>query len=198
MRKLPLPAISFALALLTTGFKISDRGENKPTVQSFFGGSHYVRAIPSNDYGDEGRTRVFRVKKDKDELLEEFPVYMRGDVFLGWSPLAGKWVVVHVEPTRITGNDDWLKLGAVSRLAFYMGGMKTQSYSDADLEQMGLKQKVQTLAQKRADNFVVRGIRQIPRTNHYVFVIERTAVNGGDSEEIRFDITTGKKFRNRK
>ena len=66
---------------------------------------------------------------------------MRGELYLGWSPLAGKWYVVHVEPQRITSNDDYRKLGRVSRLAFYMGGKKIHSYSQEDLDKMGLQRK---------------------------------------------------------
>lgn len=177
--------------LLTAGFKIAGRGENRPTVQSAFGGAIYVRSVPSSDFGDAGKTQVFRVKKDQDELLDEYPVFMRGELYLGWSPLAGKWCLVHVEPERITSNDDYRKLGKVSRLAFYMGGKELHSYSGEDLGEMGLDRKVQTLVHRQPGQFLVHGIRQVPRTNDYVFVIERTGKPGSDSQEIRLDITTG-------
>lgn len=181
-----------SLVLLTTGFKISGRGENRPTVQSAFDGSYYVRSVPSEDYGDEGKTQVFRVRNDQDELLDEYPVYMRGNLYLGWSPLAGKWCLVHLEPERIKSNNDYAKVGKVSRLAFYMGGKKLGAYSGEDLVKMGLKRKVQTLIYKQPGQFLVRGIRQVPRTNHYVFVIEKIGAPGSAPEEIRLDITTGK------
>ena len=117
---------------------------------------------------------------------------MRGELYLGWSPLAGKWYVVHVEPQRITSNDDYRKLGRVSRLAFYMGGKKIHSYSQEDLDKMGLQRKVQTLVHRQTGQFLVRGIRQIPRTNHYVFVIEKISANGHEPVALHLDITTGK------
>ena len=192
MRKLFPPAIAMTLALLTTGFKIAGKGENRPTVQSAFGGAYYVRSVPDGDFGNKGKTQVFRVKRDLDELLDEYPVYMRGDLYLGWSPLAGKWCLVHLEPERITSNDDSRKLGKVSRLTFYRGGKKIHTYSGAALEKMGLKRSVQTLVHKQPGQFLVHGIRQVPRTNHYVFVIEKIGAPGSDPEKIWLDITTGK------
>ena len=192
MRKSLLPIVAVTLALLSTGFKISGKGENRPTVQSAFGGAYYVRSVPGADFGTEGKTQVFRVRKDEDELLDEYPVFMRGELFLGWSPLAGKWCLVHLEPERIRSNDDYTKLGKVSRLTFYMGGKKLHAYSGEELEKMGLKRKVQTLVYRQPGQFLVHGIRQVPRTNHYVFVIEKNGAPGNNPEEILLDITTGK------
>lgn len=184
------------LVFLTAGFKTAGRGENRPTVQSAFGGAYCVRSVPSGDYGDAGKTQVFRVKGNQDELLDEYPVFMRGELYLGWSPLAGEWCLVHVEPERIASNDDYRKLGKVSRLAFYMGGVKLHSYSGEDLGKMGLNRKVQTLVHRQPGQFLVRGIRQVPRTNEYVFVIETTGKPGSDSQKIQLDITTGQALKN--
>jgi predicted small secreted protein len=182
------------VCLLTTGFTMSGAGENYPTVQSAFDGGYYVRSIPTKDYGIEGKTQVFRVKRDGDELLDEYPLYMRGELYLGWSPTAGKYCLVHVEPERITSVDDFSKLGKVSRLAFYMGGNELFAYTDHDLEKMGLQQHVQTLANPQPGQFVIRGIQQIPSTNQYVFEIQKTTKTGQDTEKLLLDITTGKIF----
>ena len=56
--------------------------ENIPTVQSAFGGSYYVRSIPAEAIGNKGKTQVFKVKSSGDELLDEYPVYMRGELYL--------------------------------------------------------------------------------------------------------------------
>jgi hypothetical protein len=56
---------------------MSCRGENRPTVQSAFDGTYYVRSVPSTDYGTEGKTQVFKVRSNGDELVDEYPVYMR-------------------------------------------------------------------------------------------------------------------------
>jgi len=41
---------------------------------------------------------------------------------------------------------------------------------------------------------MANGIQQVPGTNHYVFVIEKTAEQGKGIETISLDITTGKIF----
>ena len=187
--------MAIAVVGLTTGFQMRGAGENRPIVQSAFGGSYYVRSVPSADFGTEGKTQVFAVKREGDELLDEYPVYMRGELYLGWSPLSGKWCLVHLEPERITSNNDGWKLGKVSRLAFYSGGKELLTYKAEDLEKMALKEHVPTLVHRRRGQFMVHGIRQIPQTNHYVFVIEKTTETGSDTETISLDITTGRIFR---
>src|SRR5438552_3365315 len=174
--------IGIASVLLMTGFKMAGHGENQPTVQSTFGGAFYLRSIPSSDYGTEGKTQVFRVRKNGDELLDEYPVYMRGELHLGWSPTLGKYCLVHVEPERITSNNDLAKIGKVSCLSFYMGGKELAAYAVKDLEKMGLKDKVQTLVYRHAGQFMVVGIQQVAGTNDYVFVIEKVAEAGKGTE----------------
>lgn len=186
--------IGTACVFLTTGFKMSGRGENHATVQSAFGGTYYVRSVPSSDYGTEGKTQVFKVRSNGDELVDEYPVYMRGELYLGWDAIAGKWCLVHLEPERITSNNDFAKVGKVSRLAFYTGGREIMAYTGKDLEEMGLKQKVQTFAYRQRGQFMVRGIQQVPGTNHYVFVIEKTSEKGNGTETISLDVNTGKTF----
>jgi hypothetical protein len=186
--------IAGACVVLTMGFKVSGRGENRPIVQSAFGGTYYVRSVPSSDYGTEGKTQVFRVRRNGDELVDEYPVYMRGELYLGWDPIGGKWCLVHLEPERIRSDNDFEKVGKVSRLTFYMGGKEIMAYTGKDLEELGLKQRVQTLVYRQRGQFMVHGIQQVPGTNHYVFVIEKTTENGNATETISLDITTGKKF----
>lgn len=195
MKMFPSLIIAIASLLLMTGFKMGGHGENQPTVQSAPGGHAYVRSVPASDYGNDGKTQVFRVRKNGDELLDEYPLYMRGELYIGGSPITGKSCLVHLEPERITSNNDFKKLGKISRLAFYMGGKELVAYTGEDLEKMGLKDRVQTLVYRHAGQFMVIGIRQVPLTNHYVFVIEKTAEKGNGTETISFDITSGKLFR---
>ncbi len=194
MKRGTLPMIAMALALLTAGFKMDGRGENQATVQSALGGAYYVRTVPSGDVGTDGNTKVFQVKRDGDKLLDEYPVYMRGELYLGWSPIAGKWCLVHLEPERITSNDDFRKIGQVSRLAFFMGGKNIGAYTSQDLEKMGLKRRVQTLIHKQPGQFIVQGICQIPMTNSYVLKIEKISEKPNEIETLLLDVTTGKIF----
>ena len=153
-----------------------------------------MRSVPGSDYGTDGKTQVFKVKSNGDEVVDEYPIYMRGELYLGWSPIAGKWCLVHLEPERITSNNDFEKLGKISRLAFYMGGKEIIAYTGKDLEKMGLKTKVQTLVSRQPGQFMAHGIEQVPGTNHYVFVIAKTAEQGNGTEPVSLDITTGKTF----
>ena len=184
--------IATVFVFLTMGFKMSGRGENRPTVQSAFGGTYYVRSVPSSDYGTEGKTQVFKVRSNGDELVDEYPVYMGGELYLGWDLSAGKWCLVHLEPERITSNNDVEKVGKVSRLAFYMGGKEIMAYTGKDLEEMGLKRKVEALVYRPRGQFMVHGIQQVPGTNRYAFVIEKTTEKGNGAETISLDITTGR------
>src|SRR5947207_8083779 len=68
------------------------------------------------------------------------------------------------------------------------------AYTGKDLDDMGLKHKVQTLVYRQRGQFMVHGIQQVPGTNHYVFVIEKTTEKGNGTETISLDVTTGKKF----
>src|SRR4029453_82393 len=99
---------------------------------------------------------VFKVRSNGDELVDEYPVYMRGELYLGWD--AGKWCLVHLEPERITSNNDVKKLGKVSRLAFYMGGKEIMAYTGKELEEMGLNHKVPTLVYRHRGQFMARWI----------------------------------------
>lgn len=153
-----------------------------------------MRSVPSSDYGSEGKTQVFKVRSNGDELVDEYPVYMRGELYLGPDPIGGKWCLVHLEPERITSNSEWEKIGKVSRLAFYMGGKEIMAYTGKDLEEMGLKHKVDTLVYRQRGQFMVHGIQQVPGSNHNVFVIEKTTAKGNSTETISLDITTGQRF----
>lgn len=196
MKAMTLLMIATALALLPASASMrAIGGENHPAVQSALGGRYYVRTVPDSDFGSEGSTKVFKVERGGDKLLDEYPVYMRGELYLRWSPNGGKWCLVHLEPERIT-NDDELrrKLGTVSRLVFYVGGKRVLADTGKDLEKMGLEKHVQTLVHKQPGQFLVHGICQIPRTSHYVLKIDKITQAGKAPETFLLDITTGKIF----
>ena len=121
-----------------------------------------------------------------------YPVYMRGELYLGWSPILGKWCLVHLEPARVSSDIDFDNMGKVTRLAFYVGGKEIFSYSSEDLQKLGLERKVAHLTNNLTGSFTVHGIDQIPLTNHYVFAMERTVGNQTNTEKVLLDITTGK------
>jgi len=171
----------------------AEKAENFPTVQSAFDGRYYVRSVPSEAIGDKGKTQVFAVKHGEDELLDEYPVYMRGELFLAWSPSSGQWSLVHLELARVWSEFDIDDMGKVSRLAFYLGGRLIADHSPEELRQLGLERRVTHLGNQRIGHFTVLGIEQVASTNRYVFVME-TINRLGRAERIRLDITTGKAF----
>jgi hypothetical protein len=176
----------------TLNAKIAGKGENTPTVQSAFGGAYYVRSIPSDDFGNIGKTQVVKVKNDSDEILDEYPVYMRGQLYLGWSPIQGKWCLIHLEPIRITNDKDYYNMGRISRMVFYMGGKAIHSYSGEDLIKIGLERSVTSLEHGIHGQFKIHGIKQVELTNRYALSIEKSTLQSKVPEELLFDITTGK------
>jgi hypothetical protein len=152
----------------------------------------YVRSVPTEDSGTKGATQVFRVRSPGDELLDEYPVYMRGELYLGWSPIVGKYGLVHVQPAIMTSDMDRANAGRITRLAFYIGGKELFSYSTEDLQKLGLERRVVHLRNNQNGSFMVHGIVQVPNTNNYVSVFERTVNNSSTTERILLDITTGK------
>src|SRR4051794_6172373 len=100
---------------------------NRPYVQSGADGVFYARCIPAADAGFAGTTRVYKVRREKDELLDTYNWYAPGGVVLGWSPIAGKVAVL------ARGG----KTGV--ELSFYLGGKHLASYTAEDLRQFGVE-----------------------------------------------------------
>jgi hypothetical protein len=165
----PLIAALLALAAPVAGATLADEAGNRPYVQSGPDGALYARCVPDALTGSAGRTRVYSVGRDKDDLLETYDWYARG-VTLGWSPTAGKVAVM----ARRNG----------AELSFYLGGKQLASYTADDLGKLGVE------IAKRQDPggpvFRVVGCEQIPGTNDYDFVIE------SKGKRLAFDITTGR------
>src|SRR5262245_22212626 len=184
MKELALSLMACVLLPQAASSQKVVREENIPTVQSAFGGSYYVRSIPAEANGNKGKTQVFRVKSSGDELLDEYPVYMRGELYLGWSPILGKWSLVHLEPAKVSSDIDFDNMGKVTRLAFYSGGKELFSYSSEDLQKLGLERRVTQLRNNRNGSFIVHGVEQVPGTNNYVFALEKTVNNSSATESI--------------
>lgn len=162
------------------------------TVQSAFGGSMYVRSSEGKD--GKGKTQVFKVKNEGDELIDEYPMYMSGELYLGWSPIIGKWCLVQLAEATVTSDIDHKNMGKVERLAFYAGGKEIFSYKYNDLLKLGLKRRVAHLQNHLGGDFMIKGIKQMPNTNNYVFSIEKNAENPAQTAELLLDIVTGKIF----
>ena len=154
---------------------------NRPYVQSMDGGAFYAKCVPDAADGPAGTTKVYRVRRDADELVDAYDWYAAEGVVLGWSPVAGK-VAVMARGGK-PGAD-----GRRGELSFHLGGRQLTAYTTADLEVLGvevLPRRGPTGPVPRAE-FRVVGCEQVPGTNDYDFVIQA----GG--RQLRFDILTGK------
>ena len=179
------------LATNLMAFSIAGKGENFPVVHSFVDGRYYLRSTPTEDYGTAGKTELYRVTKDGDELVDRYDVYMRGQLFLGWLPDLGKWAIVQLEPRRIVSNDERQKIGDVARLVFYLAGAKVREYPQEDLADMGLVKQSGRLME--VGSFTVQGIEQVPRTNRYLFAVKKKS-EIPEPVVMAFDIATGERL----
>ena len=157
------------LVALAAPARADERG-NRPYVQSGADGVLYARCVPDQVTGSAGRTRVYGVGRDKDDLIETYDWYPQGGVTLGWSPAAGKVAVM----ARRNG----------AELSFYLGGKLTASYTADDLGRLGVE------VAKRQDPggpvFKAIGCEQVPGTNDYDFLIE------SKGKRLAFDVVTRK------
>lgn len=168
----------------------ADSGKNLPVVHSFDGGRHFVRSIPTEDYNSSGKTEIYRVTSDGDELIEEYAVYMYGDLFFSWCPDQLTWGIVQLEPVRVIDPNDADKLGDISRLAFYLGGKKTREYSHEELAEMRLRKSTGHLKGGRGD-FVVQGITKYYQSPNGYFSVKTRSEDANSEVVVAFDACTG-------
>ena len=166
------PLALAALLAVTVQAHAHRLAHNAPYVQSGRDGAIYARCVPAADAGTAGTTRIYRVGREKDELLDTHPWYAPEGVTLGWSPLVGK-VAVAARPGM-----------AAEELSFALGGVRLAGYSAAEVKAMGAAADVVRGVGIRAGIQVI-GCEQVPGTNEYDFVVEA----GG--RRLRFDILTG-------
>jgi hypothetical protein len=150
----------------------ADKPGNRPYVQSGPDGALYARCVPDATTGSAGRTRVYSVGRDKDDLLETYDWYAQDGVTLGWSPTAGRVAVM----ARRNG----------AELSFYLGGKLLASYTAEELGKFGVEVARRRVPLPEGAEFRVVGCEQVPGTNDYDFVIE------SKGKRLTFDIVTGK------
>jgi hypothetical protein len=148
--------------------------QNRPYVQSGPDGVVYARCVPDAATGSAGTTKVYKVGRDADELLDTYPWYAREGVTLGWSPTAGKVAV--------------MARRAKAELSFHLGGKELASYTTDDLGKLGFEVVSERGPMGPAPRAVCRvvGCEQVPLTNDYHFVVQ-----AGETQ-VRFDILTGR------
>lgn len=177
--KLPFIFVSLVLCLLLGELPViaSKAAGDYPYVHSDLEGFFYARCIPNDSGG--GKTEIYQVKKDKDLLVDSYPVYSRNGLKLAWSPIAGKVAMMLI---RGKFNSD---LNKQEEFAFYLGGKQLAQYSTTDLVKLGAETSAERGGEKRAQ-FNVIGAQQLPGTNEYDFVVSI------GTKKIHFNILTGK------
>lgn len=153
---------------------------NQPYVQSGPSGVFYARCIPAEAAGTKGSTKIYRVRKEQDEVVDNYDWFVMNGVVLAWSPIAGKVAVMALggEPKAVPDKH--------AELSFYLGGKLLNTYTTNDLKAWGAN--VWPRGDHRA-RFKVLGQEQIPGTNEYVFSIEI------EGKKFDFDILTGKPYK---
>lgn len=162
---------------------------NRPAVWSDESGGVYVRSVPDKATGTSGKTRLYQVKPEGDQLIDEYPYYMPGELHVGRCA-ANKWCIVQLEPYEARSDID-PNMFKVARLVFYMGGRQIVSYTFRDLESMGLDKRW-AVENGIAGSFEVVGIRDIRGdSGAQVFMIRRVD-RGGQVVDVPFELATGK------
>lgn len=171
-----------SVATMREAFAVSEPG-NYPYVQSGPGGVFYARCIPNEATGSAGFTDIYRVQKERDELVDHYDWYCKRSVVLGWSPIAGKVGVMAI------GKDEPTSPEKQVELSFYLGSKFLKSWTTAELKRLGAEVSPNPYGAKRAV-FQVVGCEQIPNTNEYVFILQF-----GKDKKVSFDILTGDQYR---
>ena len=179
---LPTFIVMLSVVTMREAFAVKEAG-NRPYVQSGPDGVFYARCIPNEATGSAGFTDIYRVQKERDELVDHYAWYSKRSVVLGWSPIAGKVGVMSF------GKDEPTSLDKQVEFSFYLGGKFLKSWTTADLQRLGVEISPNANGAKRAV-FQVAGCEQIPNSNHYVFMLQF-----GKDKTISFDILTGGQYR---
>ena len=121
------------------------REEKKPggsrpyVVTSHQDGLYYAKSVPADESGQsaQGTTKVYRVGRDGDELLDTYPWYaprgVKTGMLLDWSPTAGKVAIMRMHDEDVPFAMDRVEL------TFYLGGKLLKSYTVKDLAALGVR-----------------------------------------------------------
>jgi hypothetical protein len=149
-----------------------------------------AKSVPVDEASDgdvKGTTKVFRVRKDADELVDTYdwhaPREGQPGLVLAWSPIAGKIAVLRLHDEAAPSAEDR------TELSFYIGGKHLKSYTSKELVALGAS----PVGGKRLDgderrsplDYKVLGCEQVASTNDYRFAVQFAG------KKILFDILTG-------
>jgi hypothetical protein len=168
--------VAVVLAVVTVQALADKKVPSRRYVQSGPDGVFYARCVPGEKQSSDGTTKVFKVGRETDELIDAYDWYAP-EVTLGWSPTAGKVAVMARGGKQAAGAEP-------VELSFHIGGKHLISYTAEDLRKLGAEVTVRT--SPTLVNFRVVGCEQVAGTNDYDFVIE------SKGKRLAFDIVTGK------
>jgi hypothetical protein len=176
------PIVLLLASLLSISGDVASKPvDNRTYIQSGPDGVFYARCTPKEATGTAGVTEIFKVGKERDEVVSHYDWYTPAGVILGWSPIAGKVGVMAWHDEAPAAGEKKVEL------SFYLGGSLLKSWTTADLVKLG----AETMISHRGEQAVARILdcEQIPGTNQYVFHVLL-----GGNKTISFDILTGDVF----
>jgi hypothetical protein len=115
--------------LAATIVHADDEAANIPVVRSSQYGGAYAKSVPDASYGQKGKTMIFSVGREDDNLLSEYDWYS-SEIYLGG---AGGTTVIRFGPWH-RGREpqaDHLAIG------IYRNGKTLREYSTVEIEKMG-------------------------------------------------------------
>lgn len=121
--------IALAVLLFSVACYADQEASNRPVVRSSEYGIVYAKSIPDEDYGQKGKTYLYYVGSEKDELICEYN-WFANEIYIGGS---GETFVVRFGPWHrgYEPQDTHLAIG------IYNGSRVVREYSTTDLIKMG-------------------------------------------------------------
>ena len=178
-----LHIIAVSILVMATTIGVADtEAPNQPHVKAGPYGACYVKSVPSEHWGTQGSTRLYRVQAGDDELLATYDWFSQ-EIHLNCH-------VMHdgVPGVSLVRFGPWPR-GHEARhadlaLAFYFNGRELATYSNLDIA--GTPGNVDASVSHYAVFGKIEGFRHSGTSGAPEFVVETS-----DGRTIVFDIPTG-------
>jgi hypothetical protein len=165
--------------------RADDEASNAAHVAASAYGRCYAKSVPTESYGNAGKTRIYRVAKGEDELVHEYDwfsqrIYLVCNVSNSTRPVGvavvslGPWARGHQASADVMA------------LAFHFDGKTVREYST--LEIAGEPDNVSQSVSHYTVVEEVLGFRWV-RGNEYVFEVRTT-----DRRTLAFDAVSGERL----
>lgn len=127
--KTKLPIIVVLMFALIFVAYADDEAANRPVVRSSEYGTAYAKSVPDESYGQKGKTRVFTVGRESDQLMCEYDWYAN-EIYLGG---VGGATLIRFGPWHRgrKPQDDHLAIGV------YRDGKIVREYSTVEMQKLG-------------------------------------------------------------